>query len=154
YRLAFIKLASDKEEDRNQARESLEKAAKTDPAVAGRVLGEAWLRGRLSKEPDFDKAMQWWLIAADTNDVISIMLVARAYDGQFGFPDKRDVKKATEAYRKAAELGDPGAMRFLGEAYAGGIGVKRDLAQAAIWLRKALAAGDSDAEAVLKKCCP
>ena len=140
YRLAYIKLASDKEEDRNQARESLEKAAKTDPAIAGRVLGEAWLRGRLSKEPDFDKALQWWLIAADTNDVPSIVLVAKAYDGQFGFPEKRDLKKATEAWRKAADLGDPNAMTAIGSRLLNGAPEIRNEKEGREWIKKAIEA--------------
>ena len=52
YRLSFILLASEKEEERNQAREALESAAKDDPAVAGRILGEAYLRGRLTPTAD------------------------------------------------------------------------------------------------------
>jgi hypothetical protein len=31
------------------SREALEKASKDDPAVAGRILGEAYLRSRISK---------------------------------------------------------------------------------------------------------
>jgi hypothetical protein len=67
YRLAFILLASEKEEERNQAREALETAAKEDPAVAGRILGEAYLRGRLSPTADPDKAIFWWKAAADAS---------------------------------------------------------------------------------------
>ena len=50
YRLSFILLASDKEEERDQARQALETAAKDDPAVAARILGEAYLRGLLTPD--------------------------------------------------------------------------------------------------------
>ena len=57
YRMSFILLASEKEAERDQAREALEKAAKDDPAVAGRILGEAYLRGLLTPTADPDKAL-------------------------------------------------------------------------------------------------
>jgi TPR repeat protein len=138
YRLAFIQLASEKEEDRKAARESLESAAKTDPAVAGRILGEAWLRGRLSKEPDFDKALQWWTTAANANDVPSILLVARLYEGQFGFADKKDAKKSLDAYRKAGELGDASAMTAVGSRLLNGPEASRDEKEGREWLKKAI----------------
>ncbi len=145
YRLAFIQLASEKEEDRNQARESLEKAAKTDPAVAGRVLGEAWLRGRLSKEPDYAKAEQWWKTAAEAKDIPSILLLARLYDGQLGFPEKRNPKQALETYRKAAELGDPSAMTAVGSRLLNGPPENRDEKEGKEWLNKAVAAKEYSA---------
>lgn len=145
YRLAFIYLASEKEEERNKARELLETAAKTDPMVAGRVLGEAWVRGRLSKEPDFEKARQWWTSAADKGDVPSIMLVARLYEGQFGFPDKRDGKKALEFYKKAADLGDPVAMTSLGSRLLNGPEEYRNEKEGREWLKKAVEAKEYSA---------
>ena len=145
YRLAFIHLASDKEEDRNQARELLENAAKTDPTVAGRILGEAWVRGRLGKEPDFEKARQWWTSAADKGDIASMMLVARLYEGQFGFSDKRDGRKALEFYRKAADLGDPVAMTSLGSRFLNGTEEFRNEKEGREWLKKAIEAKEYSA---------
>jgi len=137
YRLAFIYLASEKEEDRNQARTLLETAAKTDPAVAGRILGEAWMRGRLSKEPDFEKALQWWTTASDKDDATSTMLIARLYEGQFGFPDKMDGNKSLEFYKKAAEKGDPVAMSSLGSRLLNGPEKFRNEKEGREWLKKA-----------------
>ena len=110
YRMSFILLASEKEEERDQAREALESAAKDDPAVAARILGEAYLRGLLTPTPDPDKAVFWWKRAADAGDVLSVLLVARFYEGQFGFPELQDNKQAFATYAKAAGLGDTGAM--------------------------------------------
>jgi TPR repeat protein len=140
YRLSFILLASEKEEERNQAREALESAAKEDPAVAGRILGEAYLRGKLSPTADPDKAIFWWNRAADAGDIPSMLLVARFYEGQFGFPELKDVKAALAGYAKAAGLGDAGAMAALGSRLLSGDEKNRDEKKGREWLKKAIAA--------------
>jgi len=142
YRLAFILLASKEEMDRTQARESLEKLSKEDPAVSGRILGEAYLRGRFSKEPDYDKALQWWTTAGNAGDIPSLLLLARLHEGQFGFPEKRDMKKALATYQKAAELGDGNAMAALGSRLLNGGDELRDEKTGREWLQKAILAKD------------
>ncbi len=138
YRLSFILLASDKEEERNEARAALEKSAKDDPTVAGRILGEAFLRGRLSPTADPDKAIFWWNQAADAGDITSLLLIARFYEGQFGFPELKDNAKAFAIYGKAAGLGDFGAMAALGSRLLGGDEKLRDEAKGREWLKKAV----------------
>ncbi len=145
YRMAFILLASEKEAERDQARETLESAAKDDPAVAGRILGEAYLRGLLTPTADPDKAVFWWKRAADAGDVPSILLMARFYEGQFGFPELKDPKAALDAYTKAAELGDVGAMAALGSRYLSGDEKLRDEKKGREWLKKAIAAKEYSA---------
>jgi len=140
YRLSFILLASDKEEERDQARQALETAAKEDPTVAARILGEAYLRGRLSPAPDPDKAVFWWKKAADAGDVASVLLVARFYEGQFGFPELKDPKEAIANYTKAAGLGDAGAMAALGSRLLSGDEKIRDDKKGREWLKKAIEA--------------
>lgn len=140
YRLSFILLASEKEEERNQAREALESAAKDDPAVAGRILGEAYLRGRLTPTADPDKAVFWWKRAADAGDIPSLLLVARFYEGQFGFPELKDAKESLANYSKAAGLGDGGAMAALGSRLLSGDEKSRDEKKGREWLKKAIAA--------------
>lgn len=140
YRLAFILLASEKEEERNQAREALEAAAKDDPTVAARILGEAYLRGRLTPAPDPDKAVFWWKSAADAGDIPSILLIARFYEGQFGFPELKDSKESLAAYSKAAGLGDGGAMAALGSRLLSGDEKIRDEKKGREWLKKAIEA--------------
>lgn len=149
YRLSFILLASDKEEERAKAKELLEGALKTDPAVAGRILGEAWIRGRLSKEPDFDKGLAAWNTAAEKNDVPAIMLIARLYEGQFGFPDKKDAKKALSFYRKAADLGDAAAMSSIGSRLLNGEEELRNETEGREWLKKAIEKKEYSAYLVL-----
>ncbi len=138
YRLSFILLASDKESEREQARTQLEEAAKSDPAIAARILGEAYLRGRLTPTPDPDKAIFWWKRAADAGDVLSMSLIGRFYEGQFGFAELRDVKASLEYYTKAAGLGNPAAMAALGSRYLSGDEKFRDEAKGREWLKKAI----------------
>lgn len=145
YRLSFILLASEKEEERNQAKEALENAAKDDPTVASRILGEAYLRGRLTPTADPDKAVFWWKRAADAGDIASILLLARFYEGQFGFPELKDTKQSLDAYAKAAGLGDAGAMAALGSRLLSGEEKSRDEKKGREWLKKAIEAKEYSA---------
>lgn len=142
YRLSFILLASDKAAEREQARTQLEEAAKSDPAIAARILGEAYLRGRLTPTPDPDKAIFWWKRAADAGDNISMSLIGRFYEGQFGFPELRDGKASLEYYAKAASLGNSTAMVVVGSRYLNGDEKFRDEAKGREWLKKAIEAKD------------
>jgi uncharacterized protein len=138
YRMAFILLASEKEEERDQARQALETAAKDDPEVAARILGEAYLRGLLSETPDPEKAVSWWKSAADAGDILSLLMLARFYEGQFGFPEMKDQEKALGYYGKAAGLGNPGAMAALGSRLLSGDKEFRDEKKGREWLKKAI----------------
>lgn len=145
YRLSFILLASEKEEEREQARVALETAAKDDPTVAARILGEAYLRGRLTPVADPDKAIFWWTRAADAGDIPSLLLIARFHEGQFGFPELKNPKEAMATYGKAAGLGDPGAMAALGSRLLSGEESMRDEKKGREWLKKAVAAKEFSA---------
>lgn len=140
YRLAFILLASTKEEERSQARADLETSAKDDPSVAGRILGEAYLRGRLTPAADPAKAVTWWKIASTAGDVPSTLLLARLYEGQLGFPEVKDPKESLAYYLKAAELGDAGAMAALGSRLLSGDEKIRDETKGREFLKKAIQA--------------
>jgi len=138
YRLSFILLASEDKKEREQARLALETAAKDDPAVAGRILGEAFLRGLTSEKPDAEKALFWWQQAASAGDIPSLLLVARLYEGQFGFPEIKDSKKSREAYSKAAGMGNAGAMVALGSRLLNGPEAERNEKEGRSWLKKAI----------------
>jgi len=140
YRLSFILLASEKEEEREQARQTLESAAKDEVAVAGRILGEAYLRGRLTPTADPDKAVFWWKRAGDAGDIPSLLLLASFYEGQFGFPELKDLKEAVALYSKAAGLGNPGAMASLGSRLLNGDASIRDEKKGREWVKKAIEA--------------
>ncbi len=138
YRRALILLNSKEEKDRQQGREALESAATTDPANAGRILGEAWLRGLLSEKPDFDKAAEWWNKASEAGDTPSILLLARFYEGAFGNADKADAKRSLDLYRKAAGLGDENAFIPLGSRLLNGDEKLRNEKEGRGWLAKAI----------------
>jgi TPR repeat protein len=145
YRLSFILLASEKKEERDQARLTLENAAKDDPAVAGRILGEAYLRGLLGEKADPDKAAFWWKRAGDAGDIPSLLLIAGLYEGRFGFPEIADPAESLANYAKAAGLGNPGAMATLGSRLLNGDAKTRDEAKGREWLKKAIAAKEYSA---------
>ena len=145
YHLSFLLLASDKEAEREEARQILETSIKDDPTVSARILGEAYLRGRLTPAPDPDKAVFWWKKAADAGDVNTIILLARFYEGQFGFPELKDAKAAIAYYTKAAEMGNSGAMAALGSRLLSGDAKIRDEKNGRLWLKKAVEAKEYSA---------
>jgi TPR repeat protein len=145
YRMSFILLASDKEDERDQARQALETAAKDDPEVAARILGEAYLRGLLTPKADPDKAVYWWNRAADAGDILSVLMLARFYEGQFGFPELKDSEKSLAHYAKAAGLGNAGAMAALGSRLLSGDEKIRDEKKGREWLKKAIEAKEYSA---------
>jgi len=149
YRFSFLLLASEKEAEREEAREILETAIKEDPTVAARILGEAYLRGRLTPTPDPDKAVFWWKKAADAGDVTTMLLLARFYEGQFGFPELKDAKAAIAYYTKAADAGNTGAMPALGSRLLSGDAKIRDEKNGRKWLKKAVEAKEYSAYLVL-----
>jgi TPR repeat protein len=61
----------------------------------------------------------------------------------------RDVDKAADLLRRAAEQGDAGGQRNLALCYYEGWGVPQDLAQAALWYEKAATQNDADAQDML-----
>ncbi|WP_035612002.1 tetratricopeptide repeat protein [Haloferula sp. BvORR071] len=138
YRRALILLNSKEDKDRQEGREGLENAAKTDPANAGRILGEAWLRGLLSEKPDADKAADWWSKASEAGDTPSILILARFYEGAFGFPEKTDAKRSLDLYKKAAGLGDESALIPLGSRLLNGDEKFRNEKEGREWLGKAI----------------
>ena len=138
YRLAAILLAAEDEAERTQGGDILEKAAKDDPSVAGRLLGEAYLRARLTKQADFEKTVFWWTQAANAGDVQALLLLARLHEGQFGFADKKDPKKAMDFYTKAAGLGDAQSMVALGSRLLNGDKDNRNEEKGREWLKKAI----------------
>jgi uncharacterized protein len=138
YRRALILLNSSDEKERQQGNSALEDASKTDPKTAGRILGEAWLRGLLSEKPDPEKAALWWRRASDAGDNSSLLLLARLFSGEFGFPEITDAEKGLDLYRKAAGLGEKAAYLPLGSRLLNGDEKSRNEEQGRAWLEKAI----------------
>jgi len=149
YRISLILLASDDEAERNEARKMLETAAKTEVGVAGRILGEAYLRGRLSEKPDVDQALSWWKRSAEAGDMTSIMILAAFYEGRFGYPEKQSAKEAIRLYNRAAALRNSQAMVTLGSRLLNGPADVRDEVRGREWLKTAIEAREYSACLVL-----
>lgn len=142
YRLAGILLSSGQGDQAQEGRETLEKQAATDPTVAGRILGEAFLLGRLTPEPAPETAVKWWSKAANAGDVPSMVLLGRLYDGQFGQIPLVNAKTAYEYFLKAAEKGDASAMVAVGMRLLKSDAVTSDEKKGTEWLNKAIEAGN------------
>ena len=142
-RRALILLNSPEDASRQLGREALETAAENDPAMAGRILGEAWLRGLLGETPDFDRAVEWWGRAGEAGDNASLLLLARLHSGDFGFPDKVDAARGLDYYRQAATRGEPAAYIPLGSRLLNGPQETRDEAEGRKWLAKATEGGQA-----------
>lgn len=87
--------------------------------------------------------------AADRGEVEAQFLSARACLLGEGVP--KDVKKAFELMKSAADQGYPDAMGGLGYFYSVGVAVKKDDPQAAEWFRKGAEKGSAKAQLNLAK---
>jgi uncharacterized protein len=145
YRLAQIYLSSKDQPERDKALALLEEAAKKDPATAGRVLGEAHLKGLFTGKQDIEQAIKWWNTASEARDIVATTALGQIYDGAEPFKDKKDPKKAVELYKKAIEFGDKGSMVALGSRLLNGDESIRDEKAGRDILDKAIAEKIGDA---------
>jgi len=145
YRLAQIYLSSKDQAERDKALTLLEETAKKDPALAGRVIGEAHLKGLFTGKQDIEQAIKWWNISSEARDIASTTALAQIYDGAEPFKDKKDPKKALELYKKAIEFGDKGSMVSVGSRLLNGDESIRDEKAGREILDKAIAEKIADA---------
>lgn len=145
YRLALILLSSKEKSEREQGKKNLVEAAKKDPANAGRILGEAYIKGMIDEKPNFDEAVNWWNQASEAGDIPSILGLARLYEAAKEFPDKVDAKKALSLYQKAITLGDKSALVAAGSRMLNGDKSVRDEVQGRALLTKAIEEKQYDA---------
>lgn len=110
--------------------------AEQGDAKAQVVLGDAYL-GRafqtgVTVKPDPSEALRWFLRAADQNNVDALLELGTGYES--GFFGPKNAGKATEYYRRAAELGDTSAAADLVHLYLEGAdGLPRNFDEAAHW---------------------
>lgn len=140
YRRALILLNSEDEEERLAGKTALEEAVEGDPGNAGRILGEAWMRGLIDKTPNFDEAVKAWKTSKEAGDQTSLILLARLYSGDFGFADKSDLKQSIALYKEAAALEVPAAYLPLGSRLLNGDPEQRNEEEGRKWLAKAIEA--------------
>ncbi len=145
YRLALILLSSKEKAEREEGKKVLVDASLKDAAGAGRILGEAYLKGMIDEKPNFDEAVIWWTKASEAGDVPSIMGLARLYEAAQEFPDKVDYKKSLDLYQKAVVLGEKAAMVAVGSRLLNGHETVRDEAAGRAMLEKAIEEKQFDA---------
>ncbi len=145
YSLARILLTSKDKAERDKGLKNLEEQAVKDPSSAGRILGEAYIKGMITEKPEFDKAVSWWNTASEAGDIPSILALARVYESEEPFADKKDPKKSLEMYQKAIALGDKSAMVAVGSRLLNGAeGIRNEKEGRAI-LAKAIEEKQSEA---------
>jgi uncharacterized protein len=149
YRLAINLAGSSAAGDLRESQDILEKQAEKDPAVAGRILGELFLRGRFTAKPDADTGVTWWKKAAAAGDVASMNFLAALYDGQMGFPEKKSAALTLKYYGEAADKGNTSAMINLGSRLLTGDEKLRDEKKGKEWIAKAIAAKDNSGHLAL-----
>ncbi len=140
YRLALNLLSTGEASDTREAQTLLEKQAAKDPAVGGRILGELFLRGAFTSKPDPETGISWWKKASAAGDVAAMNFLAAFYDGQMGFPEKKDPVLTNQYYGAAAAKGDTSAMINLGSRLLTGDSKIRDEKKGKEWIAKAIAA--------------
>ena len=96
------------------------------------------------KMGQYDKARNAWLSLAERNNPAAMINLANMFEQGQGV--ERDLKKAAEWLRQAADLGDTRGQFQLGMAYEKGMGVERNPQTASEWFRKAAEQGDSTAQ--------
>ena len=106
-----------------------------------RVGDKKWMGKDLSYDETNQLGFEWFgRAAAQANRDAIWELAAMEYNG-IGTP--KNLAKALQLHRKAAELGQVDAMYQLGIAYMNGIGVERDYSSALRWLARSAAHGDA-----------
>jgi hypothetical protein len=125
-----------------QAAALLEQVLQEEP---GHVNAQCQFGYCFYKLGEFEKAVKWYRKAAEYgNHARAQHNLGCCYANGDGV--HKDVGKAVEWCRKAAEQGHAGAQYNLGQCYCNGRGVCQDLGQAVEWLRKAADQGHAGAQ--------
>lgn len=86
-------------------------------------LASFYYRGRMG-EPDYKKALKYYLMAAEANEPLACTNVAYIY--YYGFAGKTDYKKAYHYYMQGFLRGDDEAAYKLGDMYRNGYYVEKN----------------------------
>ena len=99
------------------------------------------LKSKIDKKPDYESANAALQIGADRDDPWSLHNLA--YHLKYGNGAKKDVKKSTEYYLRAARLGFAPSQINVGWAYYKGTGIKRSIPDAVFWITRAADQGQA-----------
>ncbi|MCP4689501.1 MAG: sel1 repeat family protein, partial [Desulfobacterales bacterium] len=94
------------EKNHKKAMDLFQKAAAAGNTTAMFILGEMHQKGEGSVEPDYSSAMKWYEQAFKNGDLYAMVPLGSMHEQGLGSP--RDIGKAVECYRLAAEMS--GAM--------------------------------------------
>lgn len=114
-------------------------------ANAGFVPAQATMAALFARAKKHDRAVPWWIRAAEQGDLESQFNLAQSY--RLGLGVAKDEAKAFSWLLAASEGGLAAAQSRLGLAYATGVGAALDPVEAAKWLELAALAGDTAAAA-------
>jgi hypothetical protein len=120
-----------------EALPDLRKRAAAGDARSQVLLGLVLEMGAADQKPQPAEALSWFLKAAAQGVAWAEVWAADFYySGSTGVP--RDMYKALELYKSAANRGDPRAAFFVGQMYFFGDGVSANHREAAGWFRRAV----------------
>lgn len=128
-----------KNRDTKKAISYLQKGAELGDVTCQWLMGDAYYFGRDNLTPNGKLAIFWLKKAATQDQEIAMGLLASIYDE--GKYIERDINKANELYKRAAELGNPEAAYNYAYAYIVGDGVEINKETAFIWMKKAAELG-------------
>lgn len=127
------------------------KAAEHGHGPAQVDLGFAYFNGNLPVAKDLALSFQWFKKAAHGGSIIAQCMLGDFYAAGLGGV-RQDHAEAFKWYQRTAIQADrcaPKSQFALYLAYESGKGVRRDLKTATLWLRRAAAAGNPQAQATL-----
>jgi len=100
-------------------------------------------RDGIGTEPDFERAIDWFSVAAESKNVKAILELANIYLKGWGVP--KSTSKAAELYEEAAKLGNANARYQIGIMYRDGLGVDVNLDLAKHYLKLSCEQGNLNA---------
>lgn len=137
--------------DEAQARKLFERAAQAGNPRGITNLAALSDRGRMTSDPAKNRA--WLSKAAETNSAEAQYQLGLMMAEGVGGP--KDDVAARALFEKAAEQNHPGALERMGAFAESGRGGPQDAAAAKAYYRRAIAAGNEDSKAELKRLeCP
>ena len=112
--------------------------------------GSIFQRGKIYYENgDYDQAVECFFLGVKDGDIDCQFYLGECY--YYGRGVDKNLKAASEWYKKAAENGHAVAQYNLGVLYEKGLGIAADLFEAQSWYRKSAAQGNPKAKAALDK---
>jgi len=106
-------------------------------------IGKMYEKGK-GVSQSYDKAMEWYLKAADQGHPDALFDIGKMYSNGEGVPQSHE--EAMDWYQKAANQGHSGAQYNIGFMYSNGEGVAQSNEKAMAWYLKAANQGDADAQ--------